>query len=141
METAKGWFRVWLDYIVETYGALRGGAEALKGGAFSGRIGIRRFWTYALVTFAISFVLSIIDSAIFIVALGIKVTPLSGIFGLATLIPSISAGIRRMHDIGKVGWWILAPFYNIYLWIQKGGEGENQYGAVPTDVAITTGKV
>jgi len=32
---------------------------------------------------------------------------LYSIFGLANIIPSISVGIRRMHDIGKSGWWIL----------------------------------
>ncbi|MDR0747737.1 MAG: DUF805 domain-containing protein [Helicobacteraceae bacterium] len=135
MEKVKGWFKVWLCYITETYGALRGGSEALKGGVFNGRIGIRRFWTYSLVAFAISVVLYAIDFVIFIKVLSVPFTPLTAVFGLALLIPSFSASIRRMHDIGKVGWWILAPLYNIYLWIQKGNEGENQYGAVPTDIA------
>ena len=29
------------------------------------------------------------------------------IFALANIVPSIAVGIRRMHDIGKSGWWIL----------------------------------
>ncbi|MCI9173142.1 DUF805 domain-containing protein [uncultured Duncaniella sp.] len=32
---------------------------------------------------------------------------LYGIFALANIIPSLAVGIRRMHDIGKSGWWIL----------------------------------
>lgn len=32
---------------------------------------------------------------------------LYGIFALANIIPSLSVSIRRMHDIGKSGWWIL----------------------------------
>jgi uncharacterized membrane protein YhaH (DUF805 family) len=112
-----------------------GGAKALEGGVFSGRIARRHFWTYLLVNIVISIVLNVIDSIIFISVLGVVATPISSIFGLATFIPSLSAGIRRMHDIGKVGWWILAPFYNLYLWAQKADEGENQYGAPATDPA------
>ncbi|MDR1451667.1 MAG: DUF805 domain-containing protein [Helicobacteraceae bacterium] len=134
MGAVKGWFNVWLDYIKEAYGALRGG-KALDGGAFGGRVSFRRFWTYALVTLVIAIALSVIDAVIFVKILGIGITPFSSLFALATLIPSISAEIRRMHDIGKVGWWILVPFYDIYLWLQKGDEGENAYGKVPTDAA------
>lgn len=32
---------------------------------------------------------------------------LGGLFSLANIIPGIAVGIRRMHDIGKSGWWIL----------------------------------
>ena len=56
------------------------------------------------------------------------------IWSLATLIPSISLGCRRLHDIGKSGWWQLIAFTIIgiipLLWwsIVKGTEGENKYG-------------
>ncbi|MDR2153356.1 MAG: DUF805 domain-containing protein [Helicobacteraceae bacterium] len=135
MEAVKGWFQVWLDHIVGTYKGLGGGAKALEGGVFSGRMAIRHFWTYLLVNIVIAIVLGVIDGIVFISILGVPATPLGSIFGLATLIPSLSAGIRRMHDIGKVGWWILAPLYNLYLWAQKANEGENQYGAPATDIA------
>jgi uncharacterized membrane protein YhaH (DUF805 family) len=31
------------------------------------------------------------------------------------LIPSITAGVRRLHDVGKSGWFFLVPIYNIIL--------------------------
>lgn len=31
------------------------------------------------------------------------------------LIPSITAGVRRLHDVGKSGWFYLVPIYNIVL--------------------------
>jgi uncharacterized membrane protein YhaH (DUF805 family) len=31
------------------------------------------------------------------------------------LIPSITAGVRRLHDVGKSGWFYLVPIYNIIL--------------------------
>jgi uncharacterized membrane protein YhaH (DUF805 family) len=55
------------------------------------------------------------------------------------LIPSISLGIRRLHDTGKIGWWILAPLYNLYLLAQKGDASDNAYGAVPTDIECNCG--
>ena len=33
----------------------------------------------------------------------------------ALLVPLIAVEIRRSHDVGKSGWWILVPFYSIYL--------------------------
>ncbi|MDA3029820.1 MAG: DUF805 domain-containing protein [Actinomycetota bacterium] len=34
---------------------------------------------------------------------------------LITLIPTIAVAIRRMHDVGKSGWFILIPIYNLIL--------------------------
>ena len=54
------------------------------------------------------------------------------------MIPSISVLVRRLHDIGKSGWFywiILIPFVGAILmlvWIcKKGTEGENDYGSDP----------
>ena len=33
----------------------------------------------------------------------------------ATLIPTISAAVRRMHNVGKSGWFLLIPIYNFIL--------------------------
>ena len=43
----------------------------------------------------------------------------------------IAQGAKRCHDIGKSGWWILLPFYFIWLCFAKGDECENEYGEVP----------
>ncbi|MGY5550848.1 DUF805 domain-containing protein [Riemerella anatipestifer] len=49
------------------------------------------------------------------------------------MLPSISVGVRIMHDVGKSGWFLLIPLYSFYLLIIKGEERENQYGPVPID--------
>jgi uncharacterized membrane protein YhaH (DUF805 family) len=33
----------------------------------------------------------------------------------ALTVPLIAVEIRRSHDVGKSGWWILVPFYSLYL--------------------------
>ncbi|MFZ1458042.1 MAG: DUF805 domain-containing protein [Saprospiraceae bacterium] len=58
-----------------------------------------------------------------------------GIFGLilslALFIPSLAVAIRRMHDVGKSGWYCLIPFYNLILALTEGEKGLNEYGPDP----------
>ena len=42
----------------------------------------------------------------------------AGIFTFVFLPLFIAVGIRRMHDVGKSGWFLLVPLYNFYLLIQ-----------------------
>lgn len=62
-------------------------------------------------------------------------TILSNLYSLAVLIPGIAVGIRRMHDVGKSGWFMLIPIYNIILACTEGVQGNNEYGADPKQVA------
>jgi len=56
---------------------------------------------------------------------------ISSLFSLAILVPGIAAGVRRMHDVGKSGWYILIPIYNLILAFTEGDQGTNQYGLDP----------
>lgn len=38
---------------------------------------------------------------------------------------------RRLHDIGRSGWWQLVPFYSLVLLFRKGDAGPNAYGPDP----------
>lgn len=101
---------------------------------FKGRARRQEYWMYMLVYFILSIVTSIIDSII-----GMQI--LSGILGLALLIPSIAIGVRRLHDISKSGWFLLLALipivnlYLIYLLVQDGTPGSNEYGANPKEVS------
>jgi len=55
--------------------------------------------------------------------------PIASVWGLVNLMPLIAIGIRRMHDLGKSGWFILVPVYNFILYVTPGNPAENQYGA------------
>ncbi|WP_300500562.1 DUF805 domain-containing protein [Marinobacter sp.] len=67
---------------------------------FSGRATRTQFWMFFLIYMVITVVLAVIETA-----LGMPV--LTPIFGLVLLIPSLSYGARRLHDIGRSGWWQL----------------------------------
>lgn len=50
----------------------------------------------------------------------------------ACIVPMIAVGWRRMHDIGKPGWFVLIPFYSLYLAAQP-SVGPNEFGAAPAE--------
>ena len=91
---------------------------------FSGRARRSEYWYFFLFNVIISFFLGFVG-----VSMG--TTILSNIYSLAVLIPGIAVGVRRMHDVGKSGWFILVPIYNLILACTDGENGDNEYGADP----------
>jgi uncharacterized membrane protein YhaH (DUF805 family) len=98
---------------------------------FEGRARRSEYWYFALVNIIISVILAVIDSVIGLSVLG-------GIYSLAVLVPSIAVGVRRMHDIGKSGWYLLVALIPIagFIWLlvllcKEGDTGPNEYGADP----------
>ena len=69
---------------------------------FSGRLGLAGFWWFVLVNFIIELVLLILVIAVHPIFLVLYIG-----YALAILVPSIGAGIRRLHDTGKSGWFLL----------------------------------
>lgn len=55
------------------------------------------------------------------------------VVALATMIPMIAVGIRRLHDTSHCGWWLLCPIYNIVLLATDGDTGSNEYGEEVVD--------
>jgi uncharacterized membrane protein YhaH (DUF805 family) len=92
---------------------------------FKGRARRSEYWYFTLFNALITVGIGLIS---------IYVSPyLSNIYTLATIIPSIAVGIRRMHDVDKSGWFILIPFYNLYLACTEGTKGANSYGEDPKE--------
>ncbi|WP_281634232.1 DUF805 domain-containing protein [Flavobacterium luteolum] len=93
---------------------------------FNGRARRKEYWLFVLVNAIIGYGL--------LFGLGIiseKLALLSSLYNLAVLIPSIAVGVRRMHDVGKSGWYIIFPIYNLVLACTEGEKGPNQYGTDP----------
>lgn len=111
---------------------------------FQGRSRRAEYWWYALFTFAVSIVLALIDIAVFGTAAG-GVGILGGLFALATLVPSIAVGVRRLHDTDRSGWWLLIALIPligaivlIVFFVMDGAPGENKFGPSPKhDVSAT----
>lgn len=101
--------------------------NALKGQYFDfkGRTKMMDFWMFLVIYIIINVVLSIVDMLLAAV-LGFAI--LSPLFQLAMLCPLLGIGARRMHDIGKSGWFQIIPLYNLYLWAQPGQKEANKWG-------------
>lgn len=56
---------------------------------------------------------------------------LGSVFALVTIVPYLAVFVRRMHDVGKSGWFMLIPIYNLILAVSDSEHGENQYGRNP----------
>lgn len=121
---------------------------------FSGRARRAEFWWFYLFYMIVNIILSIVDSTLFgtVTESGSLSTgdynysaetdtPIfSGLFALASLLPTIAVGVRRLHDIGRKGWWLLIAFIPIVgiivliVWCATGGDrGGNDYGPDPID--------
>ena len=74
---------------------------------FTGRSRRKEYWMYFLFVLICTFVLNLLDMAAGLNTSGRGV--LSSIFSLATLVPSLAVGVRRLHDTDRSGWWILVP--------------------------------
>jgi uncharacterized membrane protein YhaH (DUF805 family) len=53
------------------------------------------------------------------------------IYSLAVLVPGIAVAIRRMHDTGRSGWWILCPIVNFVFLCFDSQPNDNEYGPNP----------
>lgn len=104
-----------------------------KYAVFNGRASRSEFWYFTLFNSIVIIFLLIIGRATDSVFFDALYT----LYILAVLLPSIGVEIRRLHDTGRSGWWLLIaliPIVSLILlvfWIQDGEPGTNQYGPNP----------
>ncbi|MDO6819673.1 DUF805 domain-containing protein [Zobellia sp. 1_MG-2023] len=94
---------------------------------FEGRARRKEYWMFFLFNILIAYGLQILAIVIDVPALLF----LSVIYSLGVLIPGIAVGVRRMHDVGKSGWFLLVPIYSLILACTDSEAGDNQYGPNP----------
>ncbi|MFB7040483.1 MULTISPECIES: DUF805 domain-containing protein [unclassified Streptomyces] len=97
-----------------------------KYAVFSGRARRKEFWMFTLFNFIAAVILAILDNL-----LGIQL--LSLIYTLAVFLPALGVSVRRLHDTGRSGWWILIALVplvgGIILLVFNCLEGEQQQNA------------
>ncbi len=102
-----------------------------KYAVFSGRARRKEFWMFVLINFIIAIALSAVDMMLGLGLLGF-------IYAVATLVPALAVGARRLHDIGKSGWWqlvglvpLIGLIILIIFFVMDSNPGDNQYGPNP----------
>ncbi len=105
---------------------------------FSGRSRRKEYWMYVLLLVIVGVVLGALEG---MVGLGGTVGPygpLSAIFLLATFVPSLAVGIRRLHDTDRSGWWMLVGLLPYALSVGVTLSGNLLLGGILGIVALIT---
>ncbi len=114
---------------------------------FTGRSDRKEFWYFILFYIITAAILGVIDGVVFgagravIGNDGFDISssgPLAGIFAIGSFIPLLAVAIRRLHDTGKTGWWVLlgliplvGTIILIIFYAQKGQPEANAHGEPP----------
>lgn len=116
---------------------------------FEGRARRKEYWMFFLINLLIYFALAFAGGAVFgfnpeagMASAGMFLPML---YSLAVLLPSIAVGVRRLHDTGRSGWWLLisfipviGPIVLIVFFVQDSQPSTNQYGENPKEIGATT---
>lgn len=102
---------------------------------FTGRARRKEYWMFALINFVIAVIIMVVE--------GMLGSPgiISMIYSLAILLPALAVTVRRLHDTGRSGWWLLialVPFVGgiilLVFMVLDGTPGDNAYGPSPKAV-------
>ncbi len=113
--------------------------EVLKKYAtFSGRARRKEYWMFVLFNIIFSIVATVLDSVIGTRDPDTGYGIISGLYSLAVLLPGLAVSARRLHDIGKSGWWLLivlipiiGAIWLLVLMVTDSQPGDNEYGPNP----------
>lgn len=105
---------------------------------FEGRARRREYWYFTLINVLIAVALALIDGAL-------DISLLSPLYTLAVFIPGLAVSVRRLHDTGRSGWWLLlslvplvgAIVVLVFMCLDS-EPGANQYGPPPKGAVVPT---
>jgi uncharacterized membrane protein YhaH (DUF805 family) len=103
-----------------------------KYATFSGRARRKEYWMFFLINILIAIALAIVEAILGLPGI------LGGLYALALLIPGIAVTVRRLHDTGRTGWWILIALVPVIgfiillvFMVLDSQPGDNAYGPNP----------
>ena len=113
---------------------------------FKGRARRAEYWNFTLFSTLISIVLLLVDTYV------LGTNPMAGesgiignLYSLAVFLPSLGVLVRRLHDVGKSGWFFLivlipliGAIWLLILLFRDGEQGENKWGPNPKDDSWST---
>jgi uncharacterized membrane protein YhaH (DUF805 family) len=113
-----------------------------KFAVFTGRAQRKEYWMFLLINLLITFGLAFIDGATGLGDVQSGYGLLSGLYTLAVLIPGLAVSVRRLHDTGRSGWWVLVALIPVIgalilliMMVRDSDPGQNQYGPNPKEAA------
>ena len=108
---------------------------------FSGRARRKEYWIFSLINYIIIFFLYIRQIVMIESTLWLIFPIIFFLYAVAVFLPGLAVNIRRLHDIGKSGWWYLIYLIPIIgaIWLTvlmclDSEPGENQWGENPKEI-------
>jgi uncharacterized membrane protein YhaH (DUF805 family) len=102
---------------------------------FQGRAGRSEYWLFGLFNLLVGLAAGLVDTVVFRPQ-GWSVGPCGLFFTFANLIPNLSVGFRRLHDIDRSAWWLLMSVIPVLGWlalfvfsVMPGTPGANRFGS------------
>jgi len=100
-----------------------------KYATFAGRARRKEYWMFHLFYVVILFAAAFVDAML---GAGEDGTGLVlTLVWLGTVLPSLTVGVRRMHDTGHSGWWYIVPVVSFIFSVMEGEPGPNRFGDDP----------
>jgi uncharacterized membrane protein YhaH (DUF805 family) len=107
---------------------------------FNGRARRTEYWMFTLFNLIFAIIAIILDNATGMTFGELPYGLFYLLFILAVLIPGLAVAVRRLHDVGKSGWFILISLiplvggiWLLVLFCTDGQPGENKYGSNPKE--------
>lgn len=109
---------------------------------FTGRARRSEFWWWFLFVFLVGIVAGILDQLLgTTVGEGFNQTGVIAIVtSLALILPNLAVAVRRLHDTGRSGWWVLIGLIPvigfivlIVFYVQDSQPGPNEHGPNPKE--------
>ena len=113
-----------------------------KYATFQGRARRKEYWYFMLFYVIALIVLTVVDVVADTFNKEAEIGLFSGLFALATIVPSIAVTVRRLHDTDRSGWWVLISFVPLVgalvllvFMVLDSQPGANRFGENPKGVA------
>ncbi len=110
---------------------------------FQGRSQRKEYWMFTLFNFLAMVLLGAVGALLGGGGEGGLGDVLQGLYGLGVLVPGIAVTVRRLHDIGKSGWWglvalipLIGSLILIYFAVKDSQPENNEYGPNPKAASI-----
>lgn len=110
---------------------------------FQGRAQRKEYWMFTLFNFLAMVLLGAVGALLGGGGEGGLGDVLQGLYGLGVLVPGIAVTVRRLHDIGKSGWWglvalipLIGSLILIYFAAKDSQPETNEYGPNPKAASI-----
>ena len=108
---------------------------------FSGRARRSEYWYFVLFNIIFLIIAMVLDNVLGTTIASLPYGAFYFIYALAVFLPGLAVAVRRLHDVGKSGWFmfialipLVGAIWLLVLYFTEGDAGTNEYGSNPKEI-------